>query len=106
MTFDVTRILYDIQRVFYPWLESATQCRNCVRQGTRGAVSISERIVDGRLLERRFEVVGGEDLGIIVIGYQDWIGDTAVPGRATLQNAALGYELIIVTNSVEKIVVP
>ena len=112
LPFEAERILADIQRVFYPWIASDTECRDCVRQGRRGRITITERVGSEFLEERLFEFDEGIDQsdgpgrstrGVVSISYQDWIGGTSIPGRAILQNEALGYRLTIETTSVENI---
>ena len=103
LPFAPKRIIADIQRVFYPWIEPGAECRDCERRGVWGQVQVIERIGSEALEERRFERVGVEGGWQIVIGYHDWIRDTSIPGLATLRNDALGYRLIVETKSVELI---
>ncbi len=103
LPFSPTRIIADIQRVFYPWIDQEADCGACERRGAWGQVQVIERIGSEALEERRFERVGVDGGWQIVISYQDWIRDTSIPGLATLRNDALGYQLIVETKSVELI---
>ena len=97
------RILADVQRVFYPWIEENPICSNCRREGMRAGLEIRERIGDGFLEERRFSVSGRPERGELVVRYEGWIDGFSVPRRAILSNGWFGYELSIDTTSVERI---
>lgn len=97
------RILADVQRVFYPWIEEDSICSNCKREGRRAGLEIRERIGDDFLEERRFSFAGRPERGELVVRYEGWIDGFSVPRRAILSNGWSGYELIIDTASVERI---
>jgi hypothetical protein len=97
------RILADVQRVFYPWIEEYPICSNCEREAKRAGLEIRERMGDGFLEERRFSVAGRPERGELVVRYEGWIDGFSVPRRAILSNGWFGYELIIDTASVERI---
>ena len=97
------RILADVQRVFYPWIEEDSICSNCRREAMRAGLEIRERIGDDFLEERRFSVSGRPERGELVVRYEGWIDGFSVPRRAILSNGWFGYELTIDTTSVERI---
>jgi hypothetical protein len=107
MPFEPERILADVQRVFYPWIEADGRCTECERHATRVGLEVSERVGQQYLEERRFEDSSGARSGEIVIRFEDWIEDGiengSIPGRAVLSNGWYGYELIVETQSVERL---
>jgi len=103
MPFQATRILADVQRVFYPWIENDSRCVACERREVRAGLEVRERIGPRYLEERSFRVVARPDRGEIVVRYEGWTEGSLVPSRAVLLNGWFGYELIIETTSVESI---
>jgi hypothetical protein len=103
MLLEPERILADVQRVFYPWIEPSSDCFNCERAGIRAGVEILERIGSKSLEERRFGLPGSPERGEIVVRYERWREDRLAPSRAVLTNGWFGYELIIETMHVERI---
>lgn len=103
LPFRPERILADVQRVFYPWIDAHSSCLECERRGTRAGVEISERI-GPRFLERRtFTIVDEPERGKIIVRYEGWTSESIAPSRAILENAWFGYDLIIETLSAERI---
>ncbi len=103
LAFEPERILADVQRVFYPWITSEPPCVDCERYVTRPGLAISERIGSAYLEERRFEDLGESKRGTIIVRYDDWMDRGSIPGRAVLTNDWYGYELRIVTKSIERL---
>jgi len=103
------RILLDVQRVFYPWIDEAQspRCSRCDRHGSRDGFEIVERIGASALEERRFVVrdgpLGAERRTEIVVRYEGWIEDPRVPARAILSNGRFGYELLVETTSATRL---
>jgi hypothetical protein len=97
------RILADVQRVFYPWIEGESRCTRCDRRGVRGDLEIVEHIGDEHLEQRRFFVRDRPERGEIVVRYDDWPRDAIAPHRAVLSNGWFGYELLIETTSAERL---
>jgi hypothetical protein len=103
LPFDPDRILLDVQRVFYPWLERDAGCGSCDRHGSRDGIEITERIEAGRLEERRFRVPDRVDVADVVVRYEDWMEDGLAPRRAVLANGWRGYALRVETSSAERL---
>jgi hypothetical protein len=101
--FEPERILADVQRVFYPWISATPSCMNCEQHGARAGLDVSEKIGPEMLEERRFTDSSGERTGEIVVRYTDWMDGGTIPGRAVLSNGWHGYELTVVTRSVERL---
>ena len=101
------RILLDVQRVFYPWIDEkeSPSCKLCDRHGSREGIEIVERIGASTLEERRFVIrdgpQGDEGRTEVVVRYEDWIEDPRVPARAILSHGRAGYELLVETTSAE-----
>jgi len=103
MPFEPERILADVQRVFYPWIAAEEPCTQCERHAARAGLDISERIGPEYLEERRFEDSNARGRGEIVVRYEEWMDGGSIPGRAVLNNGWYGYELTVVTRSVERL---
>jgi hypothetical protein len=103
LPFEPERILADVQRVFYPWVTSEPPCTDCERGVTRLGLAIWERIGPAYLEERRFEDLGETERGTIIVRYDDWMDRGSIPGRAVLTNNWYGYELRVVTRSIERL---
>lgn len=103
MLFEPERIMTDVQRVFYPWIEEAWTCTVCERRGFRAGVEISERIGTTNLEERRFRSIARPERGEIVVRYSEWLEDPPVPKHAVLRDGRFDYELIVETISVERL---
>ena len=103
MPFEPERILADVQRVFYPWIEGDPLCVDCERREIRAGLEIRERIGARFLEERSFRLVGRPERGEIVVRYEGWTNDFLAPSRAILRNGWFGYLLIIDTTSAERI---
>jgi hypothetical protein len=102
--FDPERILADVQRVFYPWLGDASTCLECERRTIREGIEVVERIGASGLVERRFTPIDPPQSPSIVVVYQQpWLEDGLIPALAVLRNDSAGYELTVVTDSVERI---
>lgn len=103
------RILLDVQRVFYPWIDEAesASCSRCDRQGSRDGIEVVERIGASHLEERRFVIrdgpLGEERRTEVVVRYEAWLEDPRVPARAILSNGRFGYELLVETTSAERL---
>lgn len=102
MPFEAERILADVQRVFYPWIETEKRCTDCEQRVVVAGLKVSQRVGPEHLEERRFEDSSGTRSGEIVVHYQGWMDDGSVPARAVLSNGWYGYELTVVTRSVER----
>ncbi len=118
LPFEPERILADVQRVFYPWIESGgldddgAGCRNCRRQASRGGFEVEEQFADYALELRRFRLHeaservsrgGAKAEAEILVRYERWHVDGVVPLRATLTNGFFDYVLTIDTSSVERL---
>jgi len=103
LPFVAEHILADIQRVFYPWFEASHACSACDRQTAGTGLIVRERIEEGVLRERRFEIAGEPDAGEVVIHYRDWWPDPSIPGHVVIENGWFGYELTIETTSAERL---
>jgi hypothetical protein len=103
MPFRPERILADVQRIFYPWIEEGPPCLECERREIRAGLEVRERIGARFLEERSFRVVDRPDRGEIVVRYEGWTNGSLAPSRAILRNGWFGYQLIIDTTSAERI---
>ena len=103
MPFRPERILADVQRIFYPWIEEGSPCLECERREIRAGLEVRERIGARFLEERSFRVVDRPDRGEIVVRYEGWTNGSLAPSRAILRNGWFGYQLIIDTTSAERI---
>lgn len=103
MPFVPERILADVQRVFYPWIEGGARCTRCDRRAIRGDLEIVEHIGDAHLEERRFLLRDRPERGEIVVRYEDWPDGAIAAHRATLSNGWFGYDLLIETTSAERL---
>lgn len=101
LPFSPGHVLADVQRVFYPWIESAggrdADCGDCERTGRSGGVEIRERGPAGRPTERSFVVVDARGAGEVRVRYAGWQGDPAFPAQVDLENEWFGYRLRIRT---------
>ena len=103
--FQPAHIVADVQRVFYPWIPGAPPASG-ERQGHALGMTIIERYVDARLVERRFVRDDAPDAGAVRVTYEGWsLGDLA-PERAVLVNDWYGYALEIETSSVRDLSAP
>ncbi len=112
LPFDAERMLADVQRVYYPWLDGSPDCSDCVRRGRRGGFEIEEHRTQGQVSRRRFKslaagrdeegvkggkaVEAGARLGIVV----EYSGDPAFGGLlrdARLRHEEFGYEVELET---------
>jgi len=103
MSFRPEHILADVQRVFYPWIETDSKCIDCERHEVRAGLEIRERIGPRYLEERSFRDIARPERGVIVVRYEGWTRDSLVPDRAILQNGWVGYELVVETTSIERL---
>lgn len=105
LPFSAAHILADVQRVFYPWIETSDpagsveggDCAVCERSGRWGPIAVWERGSPGRLVERRFAIADAVDAGEVRVRYADWQGEPAFPKRVDLENGWFGYRLQIET---------
>jgi hypothetical protein len=96
-------ILADVQRVFYPWIESGGDCTECERRGRRLALDVEERIGKALLEERRFRFHERPELGVVLIRYS---GDRlfgVVPTECDVSNEWFGYRLEIRSHRMDRI---
>ena len=91
LPFDGRYILQDVQRVYFPWLVGPTE--DGVRSGAMLGESVSERLVAGRVVERRFERDGFPPVIVTLEGGS--AGNP--PERAVLDNPRYRYRLSIET---------
>ena len=103
LPFEPERILADVQRVFYPWVDGDVGCADCESRSTCAGLNVSEKRGKAFLEERRFEDISERQRGLIVVRYDDWIDGGSIPGRAVLSNGWYDYELIVETKSVERL---
>ena len=103
LPFRPERILADVQRVFYPWIQEGWDCVECERREILDGLEVWERIGARFLVERSFRLLARPERGRIVVRYEGWTSDPPVPIRATLDNGWYGYELTIVTTGIERI---
>ncbi|MBX2813398.1 MAG: DUF3261 domain-containing protein [Myxococcales bacterium] len=92
LPFDGTYILRDVQRVFFPWLSGSV--RNGWRTGRFGEEMVRERVVDGQVVERRFERRGKLQAKI---EFLEPVAAYKASPRVKLENMRFGYLLDIQT---------
>lgn len=106
LPFAPERMLADVQRVYYPWLDAAPECGDCVRTGRRGGFEIEEHHEHGRVTRRRFVPVAksgneaGEHAGIEVL----YSGEPVFGGllrNARLLHEGFGYEVELETLGID-----
>jgi hypothetical protein len=103
LPFEPARILADVQRCFYPWIDTEGDCADCEREGRRDGVRIQEEIVAGRVMGRVFTIVDQPEVGEIRVDYEGWSDDLPVPKVVRLRNGWFGYELLIETSRAESL---
>lgn len=96
-------ILADVQRVFYPWLDPATDCTECERHGPRLSLDVEERIGKERLEEREFSLRGRPELGVVRLRYSGEPLFGIVPRLCLVTNEWFGYSLKIESDRVDRI---
>ena len=94
MPFPPTFMLLDIHRVLDQWLGPPLSAGE--RSGQVGDETIHERWRDGKLIERTFASARSKPPGTISISYQAY-GASGPATHITLQNARLGYRIVIET---------
>lgn len=108
LPFAPDRMLLDVQRVYYPWLDPEEACRDCTRSGRRAGYLIEEEWVAGRLLRRRFESLSpAEAEGNqstqpgIEVEYSGEIAFDGLPRDARLRDEGFGYEVELKTLGID-----
>jgi hypothetical protein len=113
MPFRPEDILADVQRVFYPWIDSRPAgeraeekepCRSCERRAESQGFDILERWEGGLRVQRVFQRIDRPDLGRIQIDYIGQLRITddstashpAIAQQIRLRNEWFGYEMEIV----------
>jgi hypothetical protein len=100
LPFRAERILADVQKVYYPWIED-DEDDDELRDGTRRAraaeFEVEERLLEGRLVERRFYLPETPNSPEVVVSYFEWADRRVAPKHATIVHVRLGYELSIET---------
>lgn len=93
-------ILTDVHRVYLDGIDDPSRVlADGLHRVTRGGEVITERWLDGRLLERRFLSVGGPD-GEIVVAYDGGMAPGGPPpSHIAFVNGWYGYRLDITTQS-------
>jgi hypothetical protein len=104
LPFRAERILADVQKVFYPWIDDdgPDEIRDGTRRGVAGELEVEERLLEGRLVERRFYLPATPNSAEVVVSYFEWGDRQVAPERAKITHVLLGYELMIET--VEEII--
>ena len=92
LPFDGSYILLDVERAFFPWLTGPA--RNGWRTGRWGEEVVRERLVDGEVVERRFETQGSTHARV---SFLEAGQGEAPPPRVVLENLRFGYKLDIQT---------
>lgn len=92
LPFDGSYILRDVQRVFFPWLSGPV--RNGWRTGRFGEEVVRERLVNGQIVERRFERRGELQAKI---NFLKPVAAHLPSPNVTLENKRFGYRLHIET---------
>ncbi len=103
LPFEPVRILADVQRAFYPWIEPRPACSKCEHRTTRDGIVIVERFKEKGLDQRAFAIEGQPEIGEVVIQYAGWFDGFPIARHVVLVNNWFGYELIIETRSVEAV---
>lgn len=102
LPFDPERMLADVQRVYYPWLDATPECGDCVRTGRRGGFAIEEHHEQGRITRRRFvplakSAMGAGEAGGIEVLYSGEPAFGGVLRDARLLHEGFGYEIELET---------
>jgi hypothetical protein len=100
LPFRPERILADVQKVFYPWVEDEEDTdpiRDGARRARAGEHEVEERLLEGRLVERRFFSPGAPNTPEVVVSYFGWADRRVAPSQAKIVHVTLGYELTIET---------
>lgn len=99
LPFEPSYILADVQRVFFPWLETPAPHFNGVRSGGLLGMQVTESLENGVLVRRTFSRDDAPDRGQAVIRYEHWSTGSDAPARVVMDNEWFGYQLIIETVS-------
>jgi hypothetical protein len=98
LPFEPERILEDVHRVylvpFAPPLPGTDRGEAQV-----GAELVSDRWVDGRVIERRFRCVAADPPGVVRVRYVGGATPDHIPARVSLESERYGYTLAIETLS-------
>jgi len=95
LPFRPERILADVQKVHFPWIEGEVPREGTLRGRALG-YEVEERFEDGRLVERRFAAGASPEGPEVIVRYGDWDARRVAPSVATLTHS-LGYELTVET---------
>jgi hypothetical protein len=95
-------VMLDIQRVLFPWFEAGSSApldgtRETTVPDDRGGETVTERYLDGRLVERCFTRVVRPPEGEICVTYEGWEPGRVAARRAVLSNGWYGYRLEVET---------
>ena len=99
LPFEPSYILADVQRVFFPWLQTPAPGFNGLRSGALLGVQVTETFDNGTLVRRAFLRDDAPEKGQVVIRYEGWSRGSDAPARVVLDNEWFGYELVIETVS-------
>lgn len=94
LPFRPERILADVQKVFFPWVEGVPD-EDGVRRGEAFGLEVIERWPEGRITERTFLSADGSVESRV--RYERWDARRIAPRRAILTHETLGYELTVET---------
>src|SRR5690606_27330790 len=84
LPFRPERILADVQKVHFPWIEGAGP-REGTRRGRALGYEVEERFEDGRIVERRFAAGASPECPEGIVRYGDWGARRVDPSVAAVE---------------------